>query len=797
MGFNWDAFPDAQQPGFVGPPRPTSAAAFNWDEFPDANPPAVAPAPAVASMEPRGPSRSPASSAPVASDEDQYPDAKPMEEDKYPDAQPMPVKAGISSYDVLFGDAGERFLEKVVVPVGRAVDRYTGAPSRAALGKMQDGGNIGDAATAFKNQWGADPEQAPTGKQMAEKAGWSTTPFSETYPSLYSETGNGWQLKRGGLFDSSPAGVAGLGVDVATDWTNVLPPATIAKYGLRGAKELAPIAKGAARVGAATADVATGTRMASVGGELAYDAGSHVKSIIGQITNPKIQPTWQQSVAVATKNGINPDLLSPAVKYGERSQISRMQRVLAEGNTPGAEKMLNDHAEGYHQISKAIVNKSKEIAGGGALIDEIHAGDIIHEGLKRAQKNLLDASDITYESAGKYAPGLFMNKTEMVEFNSKLNGTERWAKGELRRGVGSNAKSEAKEVMNIVNDLRNTNGSYKQTVQQLKRLGKIAFEDKPVLGQVPIDTQKMRDLYFSLSDAVTGTVRRDIAPEFADELVANNKAMSSFFKDRESVSGALDPSRAGEQIFNRFIVNGDSKGIGILTSRMDPKDVAKIKGAFLRSVLKPTEDGLLSFDRAANALRQKENQVSVLFAPSEVKEIGELIKIGKKHGMPIMSTSGTGASISFNKGIWDRAADAVTKSYTNEKSLEWMKGRADRVADAANIPQATVDLGDFSPAGRTAMGNRFIKAPQSVAPSYYDERPKNPDNPRAEKWQLSGFQKLMQHDPNGPFKNNGALIDKAFSNPRIKDLLSQASDLPPGSRAMQGVYDQIQNELRK
>ncbi len=65
-----------------------------------------------------------------------------------------------------------------------------------------------------------------------------------------------------------------------------------------------------------------------------------------------------------------------------------------------------------------------------------------------------------------------------------------------------------------------------------------------------------------------------------------------------------------------------------------------------------------------------------------------------------------------------------------------------------------------------------------------------------EDFEFRGYQNLLKHDPKGPLKND-KMIEKAFSNPKVQELLQQASDLPPGSPAMQNIYQQIKAELRQ
>lgn len=107
--------------------------------------------------------------------------------------------------------------------VGKAIDSVTGAPVRAAVGRAQnltrDGGGIRDVLSAYKRQFAEDPSLAPTGKEIAARAG------------IDDKTSSPW------LFGASPAGAAGIAVDIGTDPLSYLSASSrLSKY-LRGKSE--------------------------------------------------------------------------------------------------------------------------------------------------------------------------------------------------------------------------------------------------------------------------------------------------------------------------------------------------------------------------------------------------------------------------------------------------------------------------------------------------------------------------------------------------------------------------------
>jgi hypothetical protein len=616
---------------------------------------------------------------------------------------------------------GQDALDNVIVPIGRAVDRYTGAPSRAALGAAIAREN---PVSAFVGQFGDEPEKAPAGKDIARRLGVVDTSLSEVVPGLYSETGEGLELQRGGFLDPTASGVAGLGLDLGTDWTNLVPGALALKGAAKGATGLVgKVARPGARAAAKTTDVLTGTRAGEKSLELAGNLSARARSGIDTILNPKQSPEFAKSVEIARRNEIDPASLSSAIEFGRNSTISRMERGLREGAT--GEKLFDDYRKGYGEISDAVGRRVERV-GSGPAVNEIQAGEIVQQGLKRAQDELFDGADITYKKVQKFAPGLRVNREELAKLESKIGGIERAAKGFMRRGMTGQQRAQGKALLESVDALKATKGGFKQSVEALQMLGRAAFKDKPVIGQVPPDVEKLRDMYFSLSEALIGTVRRDVNPEFADELVANNKAMSEFFQDRKRLMGAFDSSKAGEQVFERFVLNGDSKSIGVLKARLSPDELAKLKGAFLQSLIRTNEEGLVNFNQFANALRGKKNQVTALFDPQEIQELSEVVKLGQDYGPAVLSSSGTGASSGFRE-----FGKALMRGFADEETLDLMKARA-RGRGAAKkspsepakagprVPSVTIDLKNL----RRGPVERRLKGLQTIAPSRYDEKTK-------------------------------------------------------------------------
>jgi len=141
---------------------------------------------------------------------------------------------------------GQKALSGIAA-VGRGMESYGGAPARAAIGKLQENMfDLPSAGRAFREQLGADPSLAPTGRQLAERTGLS----------------------------GRAAGIAGFGLEMAADPLAFVPIGKLAKYGGKAAGKLAEAATGATRLQAQRFVPGTGKRLLEEG-------------VVGAFSSPK------------------------------------------------------------------------------------------------------------------------------------------------------------------------------------------------------------------------------------------------------------------------------------------------------------------------------------------------------------------------------------------------------------------------------------------------------------------------------------------------------------------------------
>jgi len=606
-------------------------------------------------------------------------------EDKAPEAPRTPKpweryqapSSEAPATEVSFAERGVETLKALgrgIVSVGRKVDSVTGAPIRAAIGAVQGGEN---PLKAYGSQFGEDPELAPTGKEIAAKAGLSSEEYLPT-PFVGLDGKN---------FKVSPAGVTGFGIDVLADPTNVIPTSALikgsSKLGMKAAGEAAALG---IRGAAATADVATGTKIGTKALNFAKEQKEAAKLAMADLFNPKQADDFIEMARVAEKNGIPVAILPESVEFGHNSVVTRASRVKAEGPLGQAE--LEKFHRGLEQTKKATQSKAASIAGGRILTPQ-EAGDLIREGYDQAVTRLMTSSSDTYRSISSKHPGLLINSAEAEKFGGKLSELGRFADSRVKMGMTSSQKSQARQLQESVDSLKSTFSDgweqgakgelvgqplFDDMVQRLQILGEAAFKKRGGLDLDPPDVVRLRGLYGDMRESIIGTIEKDLknGDKIADALRANNAKITEFLDERGPLERALgNKNLADEGVYRQLVENGDTAKIEALSNILTPEQMQQLKGTFLNDILRPDFEDNFTFGRAKNAIKAKEMVFQSLLSPEEIKEFTDLVRLGDRFGQPIMSTSGTGASFGF-KNI----KDGVTNALISDSFIKSLKDRA-------------------------------------------------------------------------------------------------------------------------
>lgn len=550
--------------------------------------------------------------------------------------------------------------------VGQKYDQYFSAPARAGLGILT-------GMDTSNYEFFEDPRQAPRGDEIAKHIGFSDQPkmIDSKYGRIVTkrdETGKEVPLK------ISDADAVGLGIDMGADPLNVVPFSGL----LKGATKAAT--KGAGFLLKKGANLATGSAVPEkVMGGMADSMGDLWK----QYFKAERADDFQEMATIAERLGIPFEQMPEAAEFGKDSMITRMAKVQAEG--PQGAKYI----EKYRQANDAIQNSmNQRIANYTKNIptNEATAGEVLKQGFDDFTEELFSQMDMTYATVHRQVPGLKLTDDAWRSVERKLNGMERWAKGRLKRGIGSKAgKTQARQLLSTINAVRATKGNYKQVVEALSDIGQEAFQSRFIQGDIPADVRRMRTLYRTISDSLIDTTRTQLGDDIADSLIQNNETMTKFFRDKSALGNIIVDDKSPEKVFRQLILNGTKKQAEALKNVLPPETLEYLKGAFLENLLRRGPDQEFPYRSAFNSLKRRDSVANVLFSPEEIASISDDIRFGDRIAGPFMSTSGTGASNAF-RGFLEN----VKSVPINESTIGAMKQRA-RDAHAMPLPG-----GDFT-----------------------------------------------------------------------------------------------------
>lgn len=684
--------------------------------------------------------------------------------------------------------AGNRALEGVIW-AGEKIDSYTGAPTRAAISAVQ---NDRDPMAAFAWQFGEDPKNAPTGKDIALKAGASDDAENSTYDKYLKPAVEGIKSNPimgpvarvvDAVYDrASDADMAGFGIDVAADPLWAVPggqAATAVRNAGKGAKVAGRVTNTAVR------------KIPGVGStlDLVGDSAKNTSRAINKMFSPRQADDFKDLVKIAEKNGIDPKMLNESVEFGENSFLSRASRHRAESVT--GEKYLQKHQEGINAIREATQKKVAQI-GGGSIPSKVEAGETLREGFDKGVDAFFKSHDVTHNRLVQAVPGAQISPEGLSKINSKLNGMEKWAKGRTQRGFTNAQRAQGEQILRAIDAVKRGNGSYKQTVEALRDIGDVAFKTVHTAADVPPDVKKFRELYFTIDEALIDTAGKLAGKPVAQELRATNKAISKFLTDKSVVAKTVMNKRiAPEKAFQSLVVNGDTKTIASLKRILPEREFKQLKGAFVESLIKRNVDGEFSFKAVHNALRNKKNVLGVLFEADEIREIDELIRLGSRYGDPVLSYSGTGASNTFRD-----ITSGLRSGIENDAVIDFVKKRArdNSTGKLINVKPKSVK--------KTNSTLKKLRSISPIAARVVSTSNSSGDQPKTlkgkNKWSVDGFGNMRDHDSKG-LMNNPKFVEKLFSTKKGRDLLIEASSAEPGSARMESLFRKLKklNEKSK
>jgi len=498
-------------------------------------------------------------------------------------------------------------------------------------------------------QW---PDEAPSMTKVLEDYGVERKPFSPVTQSMISQVAaQGPQLGLLGLpsEEGSPAHSALKQGLATTSKTDILgPPLEIAADPLMAAgavTKIPGVVKGAqmaargtkaaisgvGRLGLGMTDMVTGSRIASESAGAAKDVVKSVVNQIKAISSPRTSIDWGKHLQTAKANGINPDALPLSVKHGREAYPARLERVARDF---GMESETDRLRLGLDQVNAGI-DKSVQKVAGGAPLGHADAGDVLSDAWKAGESKLHDSLELTYSTVPNLKKTLVLDAKAAKPYATALDGAEKEAT-RLMNKFNALEKGSGKALFDITQDLKSAT-TVKEQIEQLRSLGKLAFDERKYtsVGQVPPDMAKMQDLYFKLREAVIGTVEAKAGAKTAAQLRKNNEVLSQFLTEKKRIYPTIGRDVAPEKVYQRLVLNGDTKTLQALKNTIDPSEMNKLKGSFLNDMIAKNADGEILYAKTARNLQKNQERVKILFEPDELKNVTNLIELGQDFGPAI------------------------------------------------------------------------------------------------------------------------------------------------------------------
>lgn len=596
----------------------------------------------------------------------------------------------------------ESFLSKILSPIetaGEYVDRYTGAPTRAALMEVAKG-NIANIPGAFAAQFGEPTAQAPTGKQIAEEIGLSTEPIYRAGFDIPVETPSGRIVTAptGQPLTTrpelpSPAGIAGLAVDIGADISNFVPVGALVK----GAGKLA---KGTARV------AGKGARFAIKGSAAALDAEQGLENVIKarntaqkyiessaknlkERWHPEVAKDFNEFASIAEKHGIDPSVLPETVEFGPQSTLAKKAKTIAEG--PGGEPIQARYVKAQNEVENALENSINKISGGQKITSDADMGKILTDGYNNGIKSFFDQDFLTHNKIISKNPGMILDKPDLDAVKNQVSALKSRAIGRTRRGIGAQ-KQEASQLLNDLSVIENSfdkagNLSYKRASELLSNIGEEAFKKiPPGMDRTPIDRKALQDLYFTLRDRMINTVSKSMSPEDATILANNNTLISDFLKEKGRVSKIFEGDLSPDKLAKRIKSSGDLNQIEALREILPASEFEKLKGYLLDGSIIRNAEGTPLYKSSIKKINKNKDIISLIAPGEEANEIIDLLRLGDRVGDFVLNSSNTNTARRFSpaeffQNVLGGAADEVT--------LETLKDAArKKAATAIEVPKS-------------------------------------------------------------------------------------------------------------
>jgi hypothetical protein len=482
--------------------------------------------------------------------------------------------------DALYGAAktGLGLLGKVVGPIDNFFGKYISSPIRQTAYDLSEGRPLSESLLHGGSVIGTDTDKVPSGKDIAEKQGFSNTSLSDYFPALYNETGKGIQLQKGGWADPTAKGLVGGIYDIASD------PLTYVD-GLGVSKALSQAGPAASAIKTAAESVPGIDKITQAGKGLIkpieeaaspiIDSDSQVKNIMKATEPPEGFRGLINLVDEAKKSGLKTELPSaeafklaeqnlPDLKFkalpGQKAAVASRQDadvISAFKDLPSKEsKAYQDYLTlQRNELLEKLDKETKSISKGYEPTDSAKkAGDqLIKDYLdihnKTKAENIpafkqIDSVQIPVEDLGnklgnKIAKDLGIEKYIVTEADAEGRAGVKMLPWQARSGISKGTYDTIAKTLEELNtggefnirDLRNIRESLRDNAEKARGSGSLT------------EARKIESIRSSLLDYIQNTVESAI-PDAKVRQTFKNWAINEQNKEMltKVLGGKLDPT---------------------------------------------------------------------------------------------------------------------------------------------------------------------------------------------------------------------------------------------------------------
>jgi hypothetical protein len=613
---------------------------------------------------------------------------------EYQETEPQfDESAGFEEYEETGPGMAERLAE-----IGKEViqlpEKYLAAPARAAaLPVVAEGiSGIPKGIEAAVEQFGAPPEEAPTGEEIAKVAGVS----SEKYRLPEFEPGMAVPIDTGSMqalvgvspeqmvpTEAPKSQIAGLAVEAALDPTalalggaargiegaykfGALPAAGAAtraagKVAWGAGKELA---KGAAEAvgeaaGTMAEGISAGAKAKKTAGQFMEAATQAVEQLPKNIREtydsliPDFRGSYLKHAQTAARTGIPEDLITKNVvlMYGPDAFLTKAKKTQAQFGVNEMNKSFDRLGE---EVNSALIRTIKKTSGGAGVQSPKVAGDRIREGLERATKEMFDDAETRYSDVIEEMGDEKMQKSIAKSLVQDLS-----AMADEQLELSKSAITPQAKQTHVLNYkiLRNVRRNLKEksllsAIETLQQLGKEAYgsEYKGFFPEIPRTVaakNTLKDAWKNVHGAVITAISTQ-DPDLAAKLLRSNEIQRNFFENLEKISEVTqNPSLASEEVFKNLIMSGSSDQLAALKNLMEfTPEFNELKGQVLSEFIKRNPEEVPSFIPTINRFNSERGKMlrEALFDAGDqnLRDFKELVELGRDSGVKNLNTSSTG-----------------------------------------------------------------------------------------------------------------------------------------------------------